>query len=60
MIETRFLKILLKSFHENYSDLLKKQHGKFLVKITTLGVIFTKFKVRQLHCPLYGEGAGFQ
>ena len=27
MIETRSLKILLKSFHENYSDLFKKQHG---------------------------------
>ena len=27
MIETRTLKILLKSFHENYSDLLKKQRG---------------------------------
>ena len=27
MIETRSLKILLKGFHENYSDLLKKQHG---------------------------------
>ena len=27
MIETRSLKILQKSFHENYSDLLKKQHG---------------------------------
>ena len=25
MIETRSLRILLKSFHENYSDLLKKQ-----------------------------------
>ena len=24
MIETRYLKILLKSFHENYSDLFKK------------------------------------
>ena len=24
MIETRFLKILLKSFHENYSHLFKK------------------------------------
>ena len=24
MIETRSLKILLKNFHENYSDLLKK------------------------------------
>ena len=24
MIETRFLKILLRSFHENYSDLFKK------------------------------------
>ena len=31
MIETRSLKILLKSFHENYSDLLKKQHGRFSV-----------------------------
>ena len=31
MIETRFLKILLKSFHENYSDLLKKQHGSISV-----------------------------
>ena len=29
MIETSYLKILLKSFHENYSDLLKKQHGMF-------------------------------
>ena len=28
MIETRSLKILLKSFRENYSDLLKKQHGR--------------------------------
>ena len=28
MIETRSLKILLKNFHENYSDLFKKQHGK--------------------------------
>ena len=27
MIETRSLKILLKSFHENYTDLFKKQHG---------------------------------
>ena len=27
MIETRSFKILLKSFHENYSDLFKKQHG---------------------------------
>ena len=27
MIETRSLKILLKSFYENYSDLLKKQYG---------------------------------
>ena len=26
MIETRYLKILLKSFHENYSDLLKKKN----------------------------------
>ena len=26
-IETRSFKILLKSFHKNYSDLLKKQHG---------------------------------
>ena len=26
MIETRSLKILLKSFHENYSDLLKKNN----------------------------------
>ena len=25
MIETRSLKILLKGFHENYSDLFKKQ-----------------------------------
>ena len=31
MIETRSLKILLKSFHENYSDLLKKQHGNWLI-----------------------------
>ena len=30
MIETRSLKILLKSFHEKYSDLFIKQHGKFL------------------------------
>ena len=29
MIETRAHKILLKGFHENYSDLLKKQHGIF-------------------------------
>ena len=28
MIETRSLKILLNSFHKNYSDLFKKQHGK--------------------------------
>ena len=27
MIETRSLKIYLKSFHENYSDMFKKQHG---------------------------------
>ena len=27
MIETWSLKILLMSFHENYSDLFKKQHG---------------------------------
>ena len=27
IIETRSLKILLKGFHENYSDLFKKQHG---------------------------------
>ena len=27
MIETKSLKISLKSFHENYSDLLKKQRG---------------------------------
>ena len=26
MIETRYLKILLKSFHENYSDLFKKNN----------------------------------
>ena len=26
MIETRSLKILLKSFHENYSDLFKKNN----------------------------------
>ena len=25
MIETSYLKILLKSFHENYSDLFKKK-----------------------------------
>ena len=30
MIETKSLKILLKSFQENYSDLLKKQHGIYL------------------------------
>ena len=28
MIETSSLKILMKSFHENFSDLIKKQHGK--------------------------------
>ena len=28
MIETRSLKMLLKSFCENYSYLFKKQHGK--------------------------------
>ena len=28
MIETRSLKILLKSFHENCSDLIKKIHGR--------------------------------
>ena len=27
MIETMSLKILLKGFHENYSDLFKKQHS---------------------------------
>ena len=27
MIETSYLQILLKSFHENYSDRLKKQHS---------------------------------
>ena len=31
MIETRFLKISLKSFHENYSDLFKKQHATSLM-----------------------------
>ena len=29
MIEIRSLKILLKSFHENYGDLIKKQHSIF-------------------------------
>ena len=33
MIETRSLKILLKSFHKNYSDLFKKQHGSILDEI---------------------------
>ena len=32
MIETRSLKILLKSFHENYSNQFKKQHGRILKK----------------------------
>ena len=30
-IETRSLKILSKSFHENYSNLFKKQHGTMSV-----------------------------
>ena len=32
MIETRSLQILLKSFHENYSDPFKKTHGNYIKK----------------------------
>ena len=35
MIETRFLKMLLRSFYGNYSDLFKKQHG---IKLSTLQI----------------------
>ena len=48
MIETRSLKILLKSFHENYSDLFKKQHGILLALLNFL--IFLKsyfFKIQR-------------
>ena len=33
MIVKRSLEILLKSFHKNYSDLLKKQHGIIILYI---------------------------
>ena len=35
MIEARSLKIFLKSFHENYSDLFKKQHGGRVIDLVT-------------------------
>ena len=46
MIETRSLKILLKSFHENYSDLFKKTtwyfiYSKYWIPIIT-GAIYWK------------------
>ena len=44
MIETRTLKILLKSFHENYSDLFKKQHGISMNSI--IFVIYILYIVR--------------
>ena len=33
MIEAMSIKILLRGFHENYSDLLKKQHSMWLPKV---------------------------
>ena len=45
MIETRSLKILLKSFHENYSDLFKKTTwyilSLFFDKIPLIPLMFT-------------------
>ena len=37
----------------------RKNRPKFLVKVIILRVIFTKCRVRWLHCPLHEEGADF-
>ena len=45
MIETRSLQILLKSFHENYSDLFKKQHLNSVSIYSSLNL-----HVKNIHC----------
>ena len=53
MIETRYLKILMKSFHENYSDLFKKipwfiSGKRILIKTILMQRLFIEKNVKYL------------
>ena len=53
MIETRSLKILLKSFHENFSDLFQKTTRYGSKKVWGKGTLFAiKFQASKIHVKL--------